>query len=270
LSSYAGAGQSSHSNQRWQMDQVNMKNREQSKRLSLIEKPKQFDASKDTFSMWFAQFYRKILYYELTDQEANLVFIDRIKDAGLQALVCNMLDSNPGIKLEQLASKLNLLLGGLSTSDYSMLVRQLSRATNESISSFAIRVTSCTISSIPPEEQDVQLQLKSFHLQMLSSFLNGMHNKTLHREVLKSSAQTIDQALLVINQVVASEKSILLDHDLGPSRDKEKTLASEVQLSNPKKSRFLTVNNVIDEDNESRARTQDENEDELDENANDE
>jgi hypothetical protein len=184
----------SHSNQHWRMDQINMKNREQSKRLSLIEKPKQFDASKDTFSLWFAQFYRKILYYELTDQEASLVFIDRIKDSGLQALVINMLDSNPGIKLEQLAGKLNLLLGGLSPSDYSMLVRQLSRAANESISSFAIRVTSCAISSIPPEEQDVQLRLKSFHLQMLSSFLNGMHNKTLYREVLKSSAQTIDQA----------------------------------------------------------------------------
>jgi hypothetical protein len=105
---------------------------------------------------------------------------------------------------------------------------------------------------------------------MLSSFLNGMHNKTLHQEVLKSSAQTIDQALLVINQVVASEKSILLDHDLGPSRDKDKTLASEVQLSDPKKSRFLTVNNVIDENDENRARTQDANENELDENADDE
>jgi hypothetical protein len=131
-----------------------------------------------------------------------------------------------------------------------MLVRQLSRAPNESIYSFAIRVTSCTISSIPPEEQDVQLQLKSFHLQMLSSFLNGMHNKTLHREVLKSSAQTIDQALLVINQVVASEKSVLLDHDLSSSKDKERTLASEVQLSDPKKSRFLTINHVMDEENE--------------------
>jgi hypothetical protein len=194
LSSNGRYGRPSHSDQRWQMDQVNMKNCKQSKRLSFIEKPKQFDASKDTFSIWFAQFFHKILFYELTDQEANLVFIDRIKDPGLQALVCNMLDSNPGIQLEQLASKLNLLLGGLSTSDYSMMVRQLSRATNESISSFAIRVTSCTISSIPPEEQDIQLGLKSFHLQMLSSFLNGMHNKTLHREVLKSSAQTRDQA----------------------------------------------------------------------------
>jgi hypothetical protein len=97
-----------------------------------------------------------------------------------------------------------------------------------------------------------------------------MHNKTLHREVLKSSARTIDQALLVINQVVASEKSILLDYDLSPGKDKEKTLASEVQLSDPKKSRFLTVNNVIDEENERIANLQIAEEDEPDDYPEDE
>jgi hypothetical protein len=66
---------------------------------------------------------------------------------------------------------------------------------------------------------------------------------------------------------VASEKSVLLDHDLSSSRDKERTLASEVQLSDPKKSRFLTVNNVMNEDDVNRAIAREEYERELNETA---
>ena len=198
-----------------------------------------------TMSTNFRDFFDKLTtrveYLEFTEKEKRIHLLEHIQDDGLRANIAQVLKDNPSCNWQRLGTKLFLALGVKSKNLMEAEAQHLDRVEGESVNSYAMRLRDLrTKLAMTTKDGESFLNSELFEKMLLTDFLRGLKSSFMVNKVINKEAQTLNDALLIIESELAKEKKKEIFN-----QGQNYSLSSDKQLyNNPQSAKYFSNNSI--------------------------